>query len=256
MSNEYSATSASEPISWQTLKVKDSTIEAIKWLAILLMTIDHINSYLILPITGKPYELLFNMGRVAFPLFALVIGYNLARPRTNKNERKAILDALLRLTVFGAISMLPYYFATGGRVLPLNIMYTLALGTALIYSLRVAADKESRLARYVIYFFTHLAFAALAWLGEFSFYGVALIVTAWLLFRYSSAFALLLTLTLIFLLQAVNGTYWAIAAIPIFIFGYFVEVKIPRINKYAFYAYYPLHLGLIAAAVALHNLYN
>lgn len=256
MSNEYSATSTGEPISWQNLKVNDGTIEAIKWLAVLLMTIDHINTFLILPLTGKPYEALFNMGRVAFPLFALVIAYNLARPRTNANERRAILNALLRLTLFGAIATLPYYFATSGRIIPLNIMYTLALGAALIYNLRVAADKESRLARYTLYFLTNLLFIALAAFGEFSFYGVALIVMAWLFFRYSSAIALMLTLTLILSLQTVNGTYWALAAIPVFALGYFVEVKIPRINKYAFYAYYPLHLGLIAAAVALHNLYN
>lgn len=253
MSTENSTASMSEPVSWHNLKIDNGTIEAIKWLAVIFMTIDHINSYFILPVTGKPYAELFYIGRLAFPLFALVIAYNLARPRTNENERRAMLNALARLTVFGAIATLPYYLATSGRIIPLNIMYTLALATALIYSLRVAADKESKLARYTLYLLTHLLFAALAAFGEFSFYGVALVVSAWLFFRYSSAFALIFSLILIFLLQTVNGTHWALASIPIFAFCYFVEVKIPRINKYVFYAYYPIHLGVIAAAVALHK---
>lgn len=246
---------APKAIYWDKASIDSGTIESLKWLAVLLMTIDHINSYFIFPLTGKPYVELFNMGRVAFPLFALVIAYNLARPRSNNDEKRAIVSALKRLTIFGVISMLPYYFATSGRTLPLNIMFTLALATALIYNLRIAADKESRFARYTLYFFTNMLFVIGASLVEFSFYGVSLIIAAWLFFRYSSSISLVMTVILTFSLYAVNESHWALLALPIFALGYVMEVKIPRINKYAFYAYYPLHLTVIAVAVALHKAY-
>lgn len=246
---------AHKALNYNKVSIDSGTIESIKWLAILLMTIDHINSYVILPLTGKPYVELFNMGRIAFPLFALVIAYNLARPRSNSDEKRAILSALKRLTIFGLIAVLPYYFATGGRTLPLNIMFTLALATALIYNLRIAADKESRIARYTLYLFTNVLLAISASFVEFSYYGVALIIAAWLFFRYSSSISLVMTLVLIFSLFAVNENHWALLAVPIFTLGYVIEAEIPRINKYAFYAYYPIHLAVIAITVAVYKAY-
>lgn len=245
-----------ERMSWDNLRINDGTVEFIKWLAIAFMTIDHINSYFIFPVTGKPFVELFNIGRLAFPLFALVIAYNLARPRSSEGERQAIKSALLRLTLFGVISAIPYFLATGGRTLPLNIMFTLALATAIIYSLRIASDQEKRLHRYTLYFFIHLLFVVTAGFVEFSFYGVGLIVSAWLLFRYSSALALVFAVILTYSLHAINDTHFALLALPIFALGYFVDVKIPRMNKYLFYIYYPAHLTVIALAVGVYKLYS
>ncbi len=244
-----------EHMSWDSLRINDGTIEFIKWIAIACMTIDHINSYFIFPATGKPIVEMFNIGRLAFPLFALVIAYNLARPRSSESERQAIKGALLRLTLFGVIAAIPYFLATGGRTFPLNIMFTLALATAIIYSLRMAADQEKRLYRYTLYFFIHLLFVVTAGFVEFSFYGVGLIVSAWLLFRYSSALALVLATVLTYSLHAINGAHYALLALPIFALGYLVDVKIPRMNKYLFYIYYPAHLAVIALAVGVYKLY-
>jgi len=253
MGNERTVSIKLKKEGWHELKLSDGSVEAIKWLAVLCMTIDHLNWFLLYPATGVLSPVLYNIGRVAFPLFALLIAYNLARPRTNDNERRALLSALKRLLIFGVLSIYPYYLASSGITVPLNIMFALGLSVGLIYCLRIGADKKNRLARYSIYFFTHAIFALLAGLVEYSHYGAALIVSAWLLFRYESAIALLATLTFVFSLQAINVTPWALAAIPIFILGSVVEIKLPRVNKYVFYAYYPLHLLFITGIAAAYK---
>ena len=56
----------------------DGTIEGLKWLALVLMTGDHVNKYLF----NATLPVLFEAGRIALPLFVFVLAYNLARPGT------------------------------------------------------------------------------------------------------------------------------------------------------------------------------
>jgi len=56
--------------------IADDTLEALKWLALLLMTGDHVNKYLV----NGTLPWLFNAGRVTLPLFVFVIALHLARP--------------------------------------------------------------------------------------------------------------------------------------------------------------------------------
>jgi len=60
--------------------VSDGTLEALKWLALLLMVADHTNKYLL----HDASHTLFNAGRIAMPLFVFVLAYNLARPDAYK----------------------------------------------------------------------------------------------------------------------------------------------------------------------------
>lgn len=253
MGDKALGTNRNETSMHDSISISDGTIESIKWLAVLFMTIDHINSYLIYPVTGAPYAEMFSIGRIAFPLFALVLAYNLARVRTEQAETKAIVSAMKRLFIFGLISTVPYYAATDGRTLPLNIMFTLAFATALIYCIRWSSQKERWFIRYSLYFLIHAVFAAGSALVEFSHYGVGIIIMAWLLFRYSSSTALILTILLIGCLYYINENLWALMALPIFALGYTVNIKMPRINKYAFYVYYPLHLAIISFITTLYK---
>lgn len=253
MSSEALETNIEKTSKLDNISISDGTIEAIKWLAVLFMTIDHINSFLIYPITGTPYVEMFSVGRIAFPLFALVLAYNLARPRTEQAESKAIVNAMKRLFIFGLIATVPYYAATDGRTLPLNIMFTLAFATALIYCIRWSSQRQHWFLRYALYFIIHAVFAVGAALVEFSHYGVGLIIMAWLLFRHSSSIALIFTIVLTGSLFYINENLWALMALPIFALGYAVNIKMPRINKYAFYAYYPLHLAILPIIVLLYK---
>ncbi|HBO2234324.1 TPA: hypothetical protein L4G82_006185 [Pseudomonas aeruginosa] len=109
--------------------IADGTIEALKWLALLAMTGDHVNKYLF---NGTlPY--LFEAGRLALPLFVFVLAYNLARP--GALERGLYGRAMKRLLAFGLVASVPF-IALGGVVggwWPLNVMFTLLAATAMLY---------------------------------------------------------------------------------------------------------------------------
>ena len=89
------------------LFVSDGTIEAMKWLALLSMTGDHVNKYLF----NGTLPFLFEIGRLAMPLFIFVLAYNLVRPGVY--ESGAYLRIMTRLTIFGLLAS-PVFIALGG----------------------------------------------------------------------------------------------------------------------------------------------
>jgi hypothetical protein len=113
----------------KALRIPDGTVEALKWLALALMTGDHVNKYLF----NATLPVLFEAGRVALPLFVFVLAYNLARPGTL--ERGVYGRTMSRLAVFGALASVPFV-ALGGLYAgwwPLNVMFTLLVVTATAY---------------------------------------------------------------------------------------------------------------------------
>jgi hypothetical protein len=66
--------------------------EALKWAAAILMVLDHVNAYLL----GGSNPALYALGRLAFPLFAVVLAYNLATA-----DMAALRRVLGRVVVFG-----------------------------------------------------------------------------------------------------------------------------------------------------------
>jgi len=96
--------------------------EAVKWVAIVTMTIDHVGATLY-----PQYEVLRIIGRIAFPLFnyLLVLGFESTRNVENY---------LIRLFLFALISQVPFYLAFGMEPFEsLNIFFTLFAGLAFIY---------------------------------------------------------------------------------------------------------------------------
>ncbi|MBR3134821.1 MAG: hypothetical protein IKG56_05120 [Clostridia bacterium] len=107
----------------------------IKIIAIITMTIDHIN-YLL----NKKF-ILNAIGRMAFPLFCyqIVVGYD---------KTKSLCKYIIRMIIFAIISQFPYYmFAKmAGNDIELNVIYTLTLGliTMFVYDLKVV-NKNNKL---------------------------------------------------------------------------------------------------------------
>jgi hypothetical protein len=60
------------------LQLANGSLEALKWLALLLMLGDHVNKYLL----HDAVPVLFDAGRLVMPIFAVVLGYNLGRGST------------------------------------------------------------------------------------------------------------------------------------------------------------------------------
>ncbi|HEL4242961.1 conjugal transfer protein [Stenotrophomonas maltophilia] len=204
-----------------------SARELLKWLAVILMTGDHVAKV----IYGGYVPGLSEAGRVAFPLFALVMAYNLAQPGAD------VIKSVRRLVLWGAIAQ-PVHALVFGYWLPLNILLTFALSAAAVY----AASRRNWIV---------LAFAAavLPAFVDYQWSGVGFVLLAWLGFRTGLP---LLILTAFAPLCAFNGNLWALAAIPVAVGLFHAAWAVPR-GRWAFYGYYVGHLaclGLLALILA------
>lgn len=206
-------------------RISDGSIEGLKYAAALFMTGDHVNKYLF---NGTiPY--LYELGRLALPIFLFVMVYNLSRP--GLLDHGGFQRTMARLLVFSAIACLPMYGLHTS--FPLNVLASLFVLVVVIYFL------ERKL-----YWFAAITFIVLGNLVEFSWLGISLGLSIWLYLRFNS----LMTAAIVILscagMAKINGNFWAIAAIPTIVaFSYF-DLKIPR-NKWFFYTFYPLHLGIL-----------
>ena len=70
------------------LVLGDGTVEALKWLGLLFMTGDHVNKYLF----AQKLPCLFELGRLAMPIFGFVLAYNLARSGALARPRARAID--------------------------------------------------------------------------------------------------------------------------------------------------------------------
>ncbi|MCP8688043.1 TraX family protein [Marinobacterium sp. OS208] len=206
------------------------TIEALKWLALILMTGDHLNRFLF----NGTVPALFELGRLALPIFVFVLAYNLARP--GQLERGTYPRTMQRLAVFGALASVPF-IALGDLQhagwWPLNVLFSLLALTAILYLI----ERNDRVTAGVL-------FMVAGSLVEYSWLGLSLGVAVWFYCKRPSAPAAVATLLACASLWLSNGNHWALAAIPLILAATRLNLQLPRL-RWAFYAYYPLHLGLI-----------
>lgn len=217
----------------------DGQLELLKWIGVVSMFIDHFGRHLF----GWGLEtIVFGAGRLAFPLFALVLVCNLARPGDQAARAKRIA---LRLALACAVATPAAIWARGGPT-QINIFGTLGLGTALCW----VFTSRSNLAWRVVL----CGLVAVAGLYvEFGLIGVGL-VAAIFLWRFKPrretvALAALMLLALTYFNASFGGVYgivgtlvvlplaWAVTCVP---------VVMPRM-PWLFYAIYPAHLALIGA---------
>ncbi|OBU61231.1 TraX family protein [Stenotrophomonas maltophilia] len=199
--------------------------ELLKWLALVLMTGDHVVKVLELGYVPVVSEL----GRVAFPVFALVMGFNLAQSRANTSK------SVQRLATWGIVAT-PVAVLAFGQLLPLNVLLTFAAAAACVWAI------ERRYWMLVAF----LAVIAPAWL-DYAWPGVWLVLAGWRWYRGQGGHPWLVW-GCMGLLCAYNGSAWALLAIPALRLGHF-NVAVPRSGK-VFYGYYVAHLALLSGVVA------
>lgn len=209
-------------------ELSDGSIEALKWLALVLMTADHINHFLLRMQVPVMYEL----GRIAMPLFGFVLAYNLARPSTL--QKGIHIKTMRRLFIFGLLAS-PFFISLKSW-LPLNIMFTLLLTTYLIYLI----DKNERNDHTLCV----LTFIIGGFFVEYEWLALAYCLSAWWFCKSPNLARGLLWLATTVLLWVVNLNYWACFALPIIFFASYIKIKIPRL-RLIFYSYYPVHLALL-----------
>lgn len=220
----------------------DGQLEALKWIALASMFLDHFGRHLL----GYGYDTwVFALGRIAFPLFTLVLGLNLAREgdRATRAARTA-----KRLALWCAVSVLPSIWARGEPAM-VNVLGTLGLGAAACWAIASPAPVALRIA-------ACLAIAAVSWWVEFGLAGVFVVpaIYLWCTQRQLEAavIALLLFLATVWLNSSFGG--WpamlgTLAPLPIAWIVRQLPLRVPRLQL-AFYLIYPLHLALIGALSA------
>jgi len=219
-------------------KVSDGTIEALKWLGLVLMTLDHANKYLF----DDKLPGAFALGRLAMPLFGFVLSYNLARPGALKSG--AYIRTMKRLALYGLVAS-PFFIALGGLAFgwwPLNIMFMLLVTTATLY----LAEKGGslRLVAAAVVFLLGGAFV------EFWWFALAFCIAAWWYCKTASKAPLMVWLLAAASLYVVNRNLWALASMPLILAAPLVNVKMPRFRR-VFYIYYPAHLAVLLIVVTL-----
>ena len=223
----------SQSWTWPRVELSDGAVEAMKWLGLILMTADHAQKYGLMPVVSGVYE----AGRVAFPLFGIVLAYNLARVQSH--DPAVYVRVLTRLLICGALASIPF-IALGGLGFgwwPLNSMGTLAVSVGVMYLIESRPPFWKTKAATVL-----LLGGAMV---EFWWPGVALCVGAWWYCTHPTGGAFLLWIAGTAGLTLINGNGWACASFAILaIMAYGVTIAIPRASRF-FYVYYPAHLAII-----------
>ncbi|MDH1659870.1 TraX family protein [Stenotrophomonas sp. GD03777] len=198
--------------------------ELLKWLALVLMTGDHV-----LKVFGLGYvPVVSELGRVAFPVFALVMAYNLAQSGADSAK------SARRLLLWGVVAT-PAAVLAFGEWLPLNVLLTFAAAAGLVWAI------ERR--RWVLV----ILLAVLApMVLDYAWPGVWLVLSGWGWYRGQGRhpWPVWCCMGLVCLY---NGNAWALLAIPALRLGY-LNVPVPRSGK-LFYGYYVGHLAFLGAVV-------
>jgi hypothetical protein len=203
----------------------DGTLEALKWVALVLMVLDHVNKFLY----AEKLPVAFELGRLVMPIFGFVLAYNLARP--GALGRGVHVRTMKRLAVFGAVSTPMFVFLVGWW--PLNILFMLLLVTAIVFLIE-KGGRGNRAAAIALFLIAG-AFV------EFWWPAVASCLAAWTYCRRPTPKRLVVWVVMTASLVVINQNLWALVALPIILTAVHVRLDVPRV-RWAFYAAYPIHL--------------
>lgn len=221
------------------ITIADGTLEALKWLGIVLMTLDHVNRYLL----AGQVPLLFVLGRVAMPLFGFVLAYNLAR--RDALATGAFRRTRNRLMIYGAVATIPFVALKAPLAYgwwPLNVLFTLWAGTLVIELL------ERRRPQLMLVILPLFSFGSL--LPEYWHLGTGAMIAAWHLCKQPRASSLVLWILPLAALVIINHNFYALLVIPLVYAARFVDLPMPR-YRHVFYVFYPAHLAVLWLVQAL-----
>lgn len=211
------------------LAVSSGAVEATKWFALAAMFVDHVAAVFY---DREVATVVTAIGRAAFPMFALVIGYNLARPGAQHQA------AALRLLAIGLLAWPAHAYLFGGA--QLNVMFTFAAAVGVI----VAIDRRA-------YLLAVTTFTVAGGYVEFMWPGIALVVLSCFANRSHRPVVYVLPILIATAaLSALNGNPWAFLAFPLTAAIGWASPAVPR-SRWAFYVAYPLHLTVLAVLFAI-----
>ncbi|MBQ4530507.1 MAG: conjugal transfer protein TraX [Lachnospiraceae bacterium] len=225
---------------------KGLNANALKTIAVITMLIDHIGASVIWEyvntlqgderdIWNTIYMIMRFIGRIAFPIYCFFIVEGLEHTRSVKKY-------ITRLAVFAFISEIPFDYAImGGMTFKYqNVFFTLTIGLLCIWCLkeieaRISEQGKQMMLKVFVIFI--MAMAAELLKTDYSGFGVVMIALLYLLRKQKKR-------------QCITGAIgfcWEVTAIFSFVLIYFYNgQKGRKINKYFFYAFYPVHLAILA----------
>lgn len=242
---------------------RNRVLDLLKWVAIVTMVIDHAS--ILLP----QYNLILrSIGRWAFPVFCIMLAYNLNQA-ISKKKSHTLKNYFKNLALFCVVSEVPYQLFNQEPFTTLNVMPTLLLGFLLVVL------GESKHKHATPQFFCLLVVATL--LSNFIMYGVCgvlLIVTLYLFFKSSNdshkKYFLFISVVLTSLANIFNwflGGYYTdvttyslalsfavSSAIATYVCSHILikgqhlnlHFEVPPVGKWAYW-FYPVHLIIIWA---------
>jgi hypothetical protein len=202
--------------------------EVLKWIALVLMTGDHVNKVLLHG--SEPW--LTDLARVVFPIFAFVLAWNVER----HPDRRAADRSIGRLFV-AALLVQPFHALAFGYWLPVNILATLACG------LLVARTRSP-----AVVVLVGLVAGSVV---DYAWAGVLVVMASVMLARDPESLASrgLYAVALVCLCWFI-GIAWALLALPLLAIGGRLPVTIPR-WRWTFLGYYAVHLAVLAGFASI-----
>jgi hypothetical protein len=215
--------------------VAHERLEPVKWIAIILMSVDHVLIAFPDPWAHAGYL----AGRPCVALFSWILVSRLATGGPALSGR-----LVRRLLLWGLIAQPIYWMLTRNLAFRLDVLFTLAGGAALVWLLE---RRRYGLAAGV----GLLCVCAWPWLDGGGLAPIAM-AAAWLLLARGRLWVGLAVITATSAAHNawVMPGYWpAVAAVlvsPLLVVGIMaLAPRVPRLPRWMFYAYYPVHLALI-----------
>jgi len=208
--------------------------EVLRWVAIVTMVVDHVGAVLLPPADALPLRA---VGRVAWPLFAFLLAYNVAR--RGVDPRRYLTPLLL----WCAVATLPHYLAFQRPVV--NILGTLFLGAGALALLAKRRELEARSPLAVPVGLAGVLVASA--FVEYGPPGVALVLVWWWALKTGEPAALLAT-ALVVAWQNHPWVVWpaTLAALPLPFVVARLPVGLPRSGRLP-WLFYPTHLAMLVA---------
>jgi len=211
-------------------KQESNTIELLKWIAIITMVVDHIGI-----IIFKDVEFLRAIGRISLPLFGYILIHNYLF--FSKNRKKYIY----RLWSFAIISQPFFWFIIAEKI---NIFALLALVITVIYlSEKIESMDRKAIEKFITIFlllFVSIVFSFFVDYGILGFLFLISIYLSFISYKYISV-----NLISTFFLNLGTYQYYTIIYYPVIYIVSKINIGIPRVNKWFFYSFYPIHLLIL-----------
>jgi hypothetical protein len=214
----------------------------LKIIAMVTMLIDHVTAVLI-PENTLAYMIGRSIGRLAFPIFCFLLVEGLL-------HTKDIRKYLLSLGIFALISEVPFDLAFSQSFAPSssqyhqNVFFTLFIGLLVIYILKLIDEYPLKINQILGSILKMLVIilgclAAMMLYTDYSYLGILIIATFYLLRKNKITLSIVL-----FLIIGFQGLE-AIAIFSMIFISFYNGERGPKINKYIFYAFYPVHIFVI-----------